>query len=153
MATADVPAAQNINKLVIGGNNVKPQMGLFALREPEAKAVQAAMARGLEPAYTLALLATATKTWVGDRNYCSDAVRVTIQYLGTDGMLDDAAWERWRTASLAELEAKHLGEINKLHEQMMGESDPAACKASLRAYAEALTFAATQQLVLLNFGF
>ena len=152
----DVVAAfargENPNKIVIGGNNAKPQMGLFALTKGDAKAVGAAMDAGLKSAFDLAL-AKAKKSWAGDRNFCSDSVRMTIGYFGTDGMLDDDDWKPWKTADLAALKAKHLPAILEMHKQMIGEDDPAACEASLTTYVEALRYAATEQLELLNFGY
>src|SRR5687767_1444240 len=63
------PATGNINKMVIGGDNTKPQMGLFALSSENAREVDRAMTDGLEPAYRLAEQ-LAYKAWAGDRNFC-----------------------------------------------------------------------------------
>lgn len=146
------PAAKNINKLVIGGDNTKPQMGLFALSKADAAKVDAAMKQGLEPAYRLAEK-LAVKAWAGDRSFCEDAVRMTIGYYGIDGMLDDRDLRKWKTAKLADVRAKHEAAINELHVQMIGERDEAACGQALESYVAALQLAANQKLELRNFGF
>lgn len=43
------PAAGNLNKLVVGGDNAKPQMGLFALSSDNAKEVDAEMKQASSP--------------------------------------------------------------------------------------------------------
>jgi hypothetical protein len=157
----DVPAApttgtgtgtKNLNKLVIGGDNRKPQMGLFALAPADAAKVDAAMKDGLEGAYRLAQKLS-VKAWAGDRNFCEDAVRMTIGYFGIDGMMDASALRRWKTAKLADVRAQHAAEINKLHFEMIGERDEAACDKTLALYVEGLKLAATDKLELRNFGF
>ncbi|MDX2087529.1 MAG: hypothetical protein SFX73_06755 [Kofleriaceae bacterium] len=146
------PGLKNINKLVIGGDNKDPQMGLFALRAADATQVSAAMKQGLRAAYELAMT-RADKAWTGKRNFCSDAVRQTIGYYGIDGMLDDKEWAQWRKDSFAKIKAVHFKAILELHEEMIGEHDPQGCEDSLRTYVEALRYAATNKLELLNFGF
>lgn len=154
----DVPAApsptgtKNPSKLVIGGDNTKPQMGLFALQPADAAKVDAAMKDGLEGAYQLAQKLS-VKAWAGDRNFCEDAVRMTIGYFGIDGMLDASALRRWKTAKLADVRAQHSAEINKLHFEMIGERDEAACDKTLALYVEGLKLAANEKLELRNFGF
>jgi hypothetical protein len=146
------PAAKNLNKLVIGGDNQKPQMGLFALSPDDARDVDAAMRQGLEPAYRLAQQ-RAVQAWAGDRNFCEDAVRQTIGYFGIDGMLDPKDLKRWKTASLDDVRAKHGKAINELHFQMIGERDEAACDRTLGVYVEGLKLAAAKDLELRNFGY
>jgi hypothetical protein len=143
---------KNLNKLVIGGDNTNPQMGLFALSHDAAKQVDAAMRDGLEPAYRLAQK-LATKAWAGDRNFCADAVRMTIHFLGTDGMMSADELREWKTAKLADVRKQHIAEINELHEQMMGEQDEAACDRALAVYVEGLQLAANDKLELRNFGY
>jgi hypothetical protein len=143
---------KNLNKLVIGGDNTKPQMGLFALTTDAAKQVDAAMQDGLEPAYRLAQK-LATKAWAGDRNFCADAVRMTIGYLGIDGMLEAADLRKWKTAKLADVRKQHIAEINKLHVEMIGEQDEAGCDQVLAQYVEGLQLAANDKLELRNFGY
>lgn len=144
--------AGNLNKVVIGGNNDKPQMGLFALTPSDADAVDAEMEQGLEPAYRLAER-LAVKAWAGDRNFCEDAVRQTIGYFGIDGMLDPRELRKWKTAKLADVKAKHAATINELHYQMIGEHDEAACDRTLAIYVDGLKLAATGKLELRNFGY
>lgn len=146
------PAAGNINKLVIGGDNKKPQMGLFALTREDAQRVDAAMDKGLEPAYRLAEK-LAVKAWAGDRNFCEDAVRQTIHYFGIDGMLSPGELRAWKTVKLADVRKQHAAEINDLYFQMIGEHDEAACDKTLAIYVEGLQLAATDQLQLRNFGY
>jgi len=146
------PAAGNINKLVIGGDNKKPQMGLFALSRDDAKRVDAAMDKGLEPAYRLAEKLS-VKAWTGDRNFCEDAVRQTIGYFGIDGMLSVKDLRAWRTAKLADVRKEHAAAINDLHFKMIGEHAKAACDKTLAIYVEGLQLAATEQLQLRNFGY
>jgi hypothetical protein len=143
---------KNLNKLVVGGDNTNPQMGLFALTRDAAQQVDAAMKDGLEPAYRLAQK-LAVKAWAGDRNFCADAVRMTIHFLGTDGMMDDAEKRQWKTAKLADVRKQHIAEINKLHFEMIGEHDEAACDQALATYVEGLQVAANDKLELRNFGF
>jgi hypothetical protein len=142
----------NPNKIVVGGNNDKPQMGLFALRASDAERVDAEMKQGLEPAYRLAQ-ELAVKQWAGDRNFCEDAVRQTIGYFGIDGMLDPADLKRWKSASLADVKKKHAQDIYKLHVEMIGERDEAACDQTLAIYVEGLQLAARDRLELRNFGY
>jgi hypothetical protein len=146
------PAAKNINKLVIGGDNTKPQMGLFALARADADKVDAEMKQGLEPAYRLAQK-LAVKAWTGDRNFCEDAVRQTIGYFGIDGMLDPSDLRAWKTAKLADVRDQLAAAINERHVQMIGERDEAACDKTLAIYVEGLQLAAAQQLELRNFGY
>jgi hypothetical protein len=146
------PAAGNINKLVIGGDNKKPQMGLFALSRDDAKRVDAAMEKGLEPAYRLAEKLS-VKAWTGDRNFCEDAVRQTIGYFGIDGMLSAKDLRGWRTAKLADVRKEHGAAINDLFYKMIGEHDKAACDKTLTIYVEGLQLAAKEQLQLRNFGY
>lgn len=150
--SAPGPAATNLNKLVIGGDNTKPQMGLFALSRDAAKRVDAEMQQGLEPAYRLAEK-LAVKAWTGDRNFCEDAVRQTIGYFGIDGMLDASDLRAWRSAELADVRAKHARAINERHHEMIGERDEAACDETLGIYVAGLKLAANQKLVLRNFGY
>ena len=144
---------KNLNKLVIGGDNTKPQMGLFALTHAAAKQVDAAMQDGLEPAYRLAQK-LAVKAWAGDRNFCADAVRMTVHFLGTNGMLTDEELRAWKTVKLADVRKQHITEINELHVEMMGEHDEAACDQALALYVEGLQLAANDDsLELRNFGY
>lgn len=142
----------NPNKIVIGGNNDKPQMGLFALSAADAKRVDAEMTHGLEPAYRLAEK-LAVKAWVGDRNFCEDAVRQTIGYFRIDGMLEPSELSKWKSAKLDDVRRKHATSINELHVQMIGERDEAACDKTLAIYVEGLQLAASRQLELRNFGY
>ena len=147
------PGNGNINKIVIGGNNDKPQMGLFALTSTNAREVDRAMNDGgLEAAYRLAEKIS-VKAWAGDRNFCEDAVRQTIGFYGIDGMLDPSDLRKWKTAKLDELRTQHGKAINQLHFDMIGERDEAACDKTLAIYAEGLQLAATQKLELRNFGY
>ncbi|HEY5947752.1 MAG TPA: hypothetical protein VIV40_19765 [Kofleriaceae bacterium] len=150
--TAAGPAAKNLNKLVIGGDNTKPQMGLFALSPPDAKRVDAAMRDDYEKAYRLAQK-LAVRAWAGDRNFCEDAVRQTIGFFGIDGMLDEDALRKWRTAKLADVRKEYSRPINELHFQMIGERDEAACDHTLAIYVEGLQVAANDKLELRNFGY
>jgi hypothetical protein len=143
---------KNLNKLVIGGDNTNPQMGLFALTHDAAKQVDAAMKDGLEPAYRLAQQ-LAVKAWAGDRNFCADAVRMTIHFLGTDGMMSPDELRAWKTAKLTDVRKQHIAEINKLHFEMIGERDEAACDQALALYVEGLQLAANDKLELRNFGY
>jgi hypothetical protein len=142
----------NPNKIVIGGNNDRPQMGLFALRAADARRVDAEMKQGLEPAYRLAEQ-LAVKAWAGDRNFCEDAVRQTIGYFGIDGMMDPKELRRWKVATLADVREQHGKDIYKLHVEMIGERDEAACDQTLAVYVEGLSLAAREQLALRNFGY
>jgi hypothetical protein len=153
-ATSSTPSGKvgNINKLVIGGNNDKPQMGLFALTSENAREVDRAMEHGLEPAYRLAEK-LAVKAWAGDRNFCEDAVRQTIGYFGIDGMLDPNDLRRWKTASLDYVRAQYSKAINDLHFEMIGEHNEIACDKTLAIYVEGLQLAAQKQLELRNFGY
>lgn len=146
------PAAKNINKLVIGGDNTKPQMGLFALSSADAEQVDAAMKQGLEPAYRLAEK-LAVKAWAGDRTFCEDAVRQTIGFFGIDGMIGAKELRAWKTAKLADVREAHATAINELHVQMIGERDEAACDKSLAVFVEGLQLAARDGLELRNFGY
>lgn len=146
------PAAKNINKLVIGGDNSKPQMGLFALSSADAEQVDAAMQQGLEPAYRLAEK-LAVKAWAGDRTFCEDAVRQTIGYFGIDGMMSPNKLSAWKTAKLANVRKEHAAAINERHVQMIGERDEASCDASLAVFVEGLQLAAREGLELRNFGY
>src|SRR5690606_1614056 len=114
------PAAKNINKLVIGGDNSKPQMGLFALSSADAEQVDAAMKQGLEPAYRLAEK-LAVKAWAGDRTFCEDAVRQTIGYFGIDGMMSAKQLRAWKTAKLADVRKQHAAAINERPLPLIGE--------------------------------
>ncbi len=149
---ADSPAATNSNNLVIGGDNRDPQMGLFALSREDAAEVRRTLGTDSKTAYDLAL-AKAKKAWAGKRNFCADSVRMTIGYLGTDGMLDAADWAKWKTASFERLKDEHLAKIVAMHKEMIDEDDPAGCERALATYTEALRYAANQELELLNFGF
>jgi len=151
-ATTPGPAAGNLNKLVIGGDNVKPQMGLFALSRDSAREVDAEMKQGLEPAYRLAQK-LAVKAWAGDRNFCEDAVRQTIGFWGIDGMLDAGELKQWKTRTLDQVRRDKLREINERHYEMIGEHDEAGCEKTLGIYVEGLQLAARDHLVLRNFGY
>lgn len=148
--TKDTPS--NLNKLVIGGDNVKPQMGLFALSRDSAREVDTEMKQGLEPAYRLAQK-LAVKAWTGDRNFCEDAVRQTIGYWGIDGMLDANDLRAWKTRTLDQVRRDHLREINERHYEMIGEHDEAGCEKTLGIYVEGIQLAARDHLVLRNFGY
>ena len=142
----------NINKVVIGGDNTKPQMGLFVLKHEDAERVDAAMKQGLEPAYRLAEQISVSK-WSGDRNFCEDAVRQTIGYFGIDGMMNASELRRWRDVKLADVANEHRKAINELHFEMIGEHDEAACEQTLGVYVAALQRAARDKLELRNFGY
>ncbi len=146
------PAAKNLNKLVIGGDNTKPQMGLFALSAASAEQVDAAMKQGLEPAYRLAEK-LAVKAWAGDRTFCEDAVRQTIGFFGIDGMMSPKKLSAWKTAKLADVRKEHGAAINERHLQMIGERDEGACDQSLAVFVEGLQLAARDGLELRNFGY
>jgi hypothetical protein len=142
----------NPNKLVIGGNNDKPQMGLFALKTSDAERVDAEMKQGLESAYRLAQQ-LAVKAWAGDRNFCEDAVRQTIGYFGIDGMIDPKELKAWKTAQLDDVRKRHRAAINERHFEMIGERAEAECDKTLAIYVEGLQLAARDQLALRNFGY
>jgi len=146
------PAATNLDKLVIGGDNQRPQMGLFALTKADAARVDAEMDHGLEPAYRLAQH-LAVKAWAGDRNFCEDAVRQTIGFYGVDGMLDAKELRKWKSATLADIKEQHARAINERHYEMIGEHNEVGCDKTLGIYVEGLQLAATKQLELRNFGF
>ena len=78
---------------------------------------------------------------------------MTIHYLGIDGMMDAGEMRSWKTAKLADVRAQHLAEINKLHVEMIGEQDEAACDRALALYVEGLQLAANDKLELRNFGY
>ena len=146
------PAGGNLNKLVIGGDNTKPQMGLFALSSTNAREVDRAMQDGLEDAYRLAEKLS-VKAWAGDRNFCEDAVRQTIGFYGIDGMIDPGDLRKWKQAKLDDVRKQHAKAINELHFEMIGERDEAACDKTLAIYVEGLQLAAAQKLELRNFGY
>jgi hypothetical protein len=146
------PAAGNINKLVIGGDNTKPQMGLFALKPDDAKRVDAEMDSGLEAAYRLAEK-LAVGRWTGDRTFCEDSVRLRLGYFGMDGGMTAEKRQRWRTKKLADVMKRDSESIYSLHLKMIGEQDKAACDKSIATYVAGITLAAKDDLELRNFGY
>jgi hypothetical protein len=143
------PAAGNLNKLVIGGDNANPQMGLFALKPADAARVDAEMEQGLEPAYRLAEKLAVGK-WTGDRTFCEDSVRLRLGYFGIDGGMNDEKRERWKTKQITQ---RDIEAINGLHEKMIGEKAEAACAKSIETYVAGFRLAATKDLELRNFGY
>lgn len=138
-------------KTVIGGNNDRPQMGIFALA-PEAAAEVDAKMGDLKAAYEHAQK-VATRSWAGDRTFCEDAVRQIIGYYAVDGMLDDKQRATWKTASFERLKAEHLDAIVERHEMMYEKKEPEVCARTLETFVEALRFVTTEDLEVRNFGY
>jgi hypothetical protein len=138
-------------KTVIGGNNDRPQMGIFALT-PEAAAEVDAKMGDLKAAYDHAQK-VATRSWAGDRTFCEDAVRQIIGYYAVDGMIDDEKRATWKTASFEDLKAKHFTAILERHEMMYDKNEPEVCARTLETFVEALRFVTTEDLEVRNFGF
>ena len=138
-------------KTVIGGNNDRPQMGLFAL-EPEAAAEVDAKMSDLKAAYEHAQK-VATRSWAGDRTWCEDAVRQIIGYYAVDGMLDDEKRATWKTASFERLKKEHLDAIVERHELMYDKKEPEVCARTLEMFVEGLRFATSEGLEVRHFGY